>query len=141
MICVLVQEVPWGQSRPPTVTFSGLLPLEEMKLTPWMVMLIPEVVALQLFKWYGLLLSLVQSVEVMLLMAGLVGSSVHVRLLGVVWGLETVQRCPGRPLLAQMSVAVGSGQVVISLEVEPPMGSVCEPDWGLMMVREVATAM
>ena len=136
MICVLVQEVPWGQSRPPTVTFSGLLPLEEMKLRPWMVMLIPEVVALQLFKWYGLLLSLVQSVEVMLLMAGFVGSSVQVRLLGVVWGL--VQRCPGRPTLAQMSMAVGAGQVVISFEGVSPMESVCEPDRGLMMVREVA---
>ena len=60
MILVLVHES-WGQSTLPTVAFAVVLPVSGMKLSPLIVMRIPLVVTLHLFKWYLLLLSLVKS--------------------------------------------------------------------------------
>ena len=82
-----------GQSRPPTVTFA-VVPVDGRKLSPLMVMRIPLVVALHLFKWYTFLLSLVQSegsVGRISLTKGLVVSREQLRLLGVVCGLLTEQ--------------------------------------------------
>ena len=83
------------------------------------------------------LLSLIQSLGVvatMLEMNGAVVSGVHVRLAGVVCGLVVVQRWPGSPFLAQISVTALSGQVVTSLDEPDSIAPVCEELSGLTIV-------